>query len=230
MRFASIICVTLSIVGCSDSTQRSPTVPTPPAQPSPPQPPPQPSPHPSNRVTLWGIVVDPSGVCIEGATVEVIAGPVLVGQKAMQTLPCNLVVGTGGFWFEEGGLGWNYRRAAHCVELSIQRCADDIEEPRRIWRAGAAPDVELPTMPDPTRWTARDGVRRCGPSSTRAGCGCGSTLRLVKVSTMEIGGESGHPSGSDTRAAGRCRRARTILRDGSRRCSSGRNGGRRIEA
>ena len=49
-----------------------------------------------------GIVVDPSGVCIEGATVEVIAGPVLVGQKAMQTLPCDLAAGTGGFWFEEG--------------------------------------------------------------------------------------------------------------------------------
>ena len=116
MRFASVMCLTLSILGCSErSTPRSPMVPPPPVNPSPPQPPPQPPPPPSNRVTLWGIVVDPGGGCIEGATVEVMAGPVLVGQKAMQTLPCDLVRGTGGFWFEEG--------APVAIELTLRASA-----------------------------------------------------------------------------------------------------------
>jgi hypothetical protein len=52
-------------------------------------------------VVVGGIVVDPSGECIEGATVEVVAGPVLVGQKALQALPCDFVRG-GGFRFDEG--------------------------------------------------------------------------------------------------------------------------------
>ena len=37
-----------------------------------------------------GIVVDPSGACIEDATVEVLAKPVLVGHKATQITPCDL--------------------------------------------------------------------------------------------------------------------------------------------
>jgi hypothetical protein len=61
-----------------------------------------PPPQPSNLVAFWGIVVDPGGVCIEGATVEVVAGPVLVGQKATQRLPCDLTRFTGGFEFDEG--------------------------------------------------------------------------------------------------------------------------------
>ena len=65
-------------------------------------PPTPPPPQPSNLVALWGIVVDPSGECIEGATVEVVAGPVLVGQKATQRLPCDLTRSTGGFEFDEG--------------------------------------------------------------------------------------------------------------------------------
>jgi hypothetical protein len=95
LRFASTLGLTLSILGCSESsTQRSPTAPTPPTATPPP-------PQPSNLVTLWGIVVDPSGECIEGATVEVVAGPVLVGQKATQQLPCDLTRFTGGFQFDD---------------------------------------------------------------------------------------------------------------------------------
>jgi hypothetical protein len=95
MRFASTLCLTLSILGCSESsTQRSPTAPTPPvATPLPPQ--------PSNLVVLWGIVVDPSGVCIEAATVEVVGGPVLLGQKVTQTTPCDLTRFSGGFEFDD---------------------------------------------------------------------------------------------------------------------------------
>jgi hypothetical protein len=52
-------------------------------------------------VALWGIVVTPSGICIEGATVEVVGGPVLLGQKATQTTPCDLTRFSGGFMFDE---------------------------------------------------------------------------------------------------------------------------------
>ena len=99
MRFASVICLTLSILGCSqDSTQRSPTAPTPPvaALPPPALPPP-----PSNRYALWGVVVTPSGACIEGATVEVVGGAELLGQKVTQTVPCDLARFTGGFEFDD---------------------------------------------------------------------------------------------------------------------------------
>lgn len=100
MRFAAIICLTLSIVGCSqNNTQRSPTAPTAPVATSPPPPPPPQ--QPSNRYALWGVVVTPSGVCIEGATVEVVSGPELLGQKVTQTLPCDLRRSVGGFEFDD---------------------------------------------------------------------------------------------------------------------------------
>ena len=101
MRFASIICLTLSICGCS------PTAPTPPAPPpvatpppAPPPAPPAPAPPPSNMASLWGIVVDPSGVCIEGATVEVVGGRALLGQRVLQITPCDHTRFTGGFEFD----------------------------------------------------------------------------------------------------------------------------------
>ena len=103
MRFTSILCLTLSILGCSESsTPRSPTVPTPPVATLAPTPPPTPLPSQSNLVALWGIVTEPSGECIEGATVDVVAGPVLVGQTATQRLPCDLTRFSGGFEFDEG--------------------------------------------------------------------------------------------------------------------------------
>lgn len=100
LRFTPILCLTLSILGCSESsTQRSPTAPTPPVATPPPMA--APPPQPSNLVVVWGVVVDPSGDCIEGATVEVVAGPVLVGQRATQRLPCDLVRYSGGFEFDD---------------------------------------------------------------------------------------------------------------------------------
>jgi hypothetical protein len=118
MRFASILCLTLSILGCSENfTQRSPTVPTSPVTPSPqptsPQPasPQRPAPPPYDKVVLWGFVVNPSGECIKGATVEVIdlvlrphtlSEPprYLLGQKATQ--PCESPILGGGFGFDDG--------------------------------------------------------------------------------------------------------------------------------
>lgn len=97
MRFTSIICLTLSILGCSqNSPQRSPTMPTPVVTTPPPQPTPRPQP-PSTKIGLVGHVVTPSGECIEGATVEVVGGEGLVGQKVAQRTPCDPVRSAGGF-------------------------------------------------------------------------------------------------------------------------------------
>jgi hypothetical protein len=62
---------------------------------------------PSNEVTavvgsaptwLWGFVVDGSGVCIDGATVEVIGGQHL-GERITQETPCSVWDYGGGFEF-----------------------------------------------------------------------------------------------------------------------------------
>lgn len=54
-----------------------------------------PGPPPGSSAALWGFVADPSGVCIEGATVEVVGGQGL-GQKVLQD-PCNVWSYGGGF-------------------------------------------------------------------------------------------------------------------------------------
>ena len=99
MRHHVPLIVTLLSLACGNEPT-STTAPTPPAAtPTPVATPP--TPQPSRLVSLWGIVVDPSGACIERATVEVLAGPVLVGQKATQVTPCDLTRFTGGFMFDE---------------------------------------------------------------------------------------------------------------------------------
>ena len=50
---------------------------------------------------VLGIVLTASRECIEGTTVEVVGGPVLVGQKAMQKTQCDLERFTGGFMFDD---------------------------------------------------------------------------------------------------------------------------------
>jgi hypothetical protein len=105
MKFATILCLTLSISGCSANTPRSPIPPTPQVVPTP-QPVPSPTPYPAAGVVLWGIVVDPSGTCIEGATVEVVRGPMLLGQKVTQnipSLPCDVARFTAGTIWTTGG-------------------------------------------------------------------------------------------------------------------------------
>ena len=94
-----LLSVTLLSLACGDEPT-SPTASMPPAATLPPVATPLP-PQPSRLVALWGIVVDPSGACIEGATVEVLAGPALLGQKATQITPCDLSRFSGGFMFDE---------------------------------------------------------------------------------------------------------------------------------
>ena len=91
MRLVLIISVTLIFFGCSqESVQRLPTAPSPPVQTASPPPP------AGSMTWLWGMVVGPSGVCIEGATVQVVGGQGL-GQSITQTTPCDAWAYGGGF-------------------------------------------------------------------------------------------------------------------------------------
>jgi hypothetical protein len=97
-RYVPLIVILLSVACGMEPT--SPTTLMPPPAARPPVGTPLP-PQPSRFVSLWGIVVDPSGACIEGATVEVLAGANLVGQKTTQVTPCDLTRFGGGFIFDE---------------------------------------------------------------------------------------------------------------------------------
>jgi hypothetical protein len=91
MRLAVIFSTALILSGCSqDSTQQSPTVPSPPVETAP------------QLVNLRGVVVSPGGNCIEGALVEVVSGQA-VGQKVMQSTPCDAWDDyfSGGFIFKD---------------------------------------------------------------------------------------------------------------------------------
>ena len=79
MRFAVIFSTALILFGCSQDSTQSPTVP------SVPSPPVQIA---LQLVNLRGVVVNPGGSCIEGASVEVVGGQA-VGQKVMQSTPCD---------------------------------------------------------------------------------------------------------------------------------------------
>lgn len=87
MKIAGTILVAMIVLGCGEYTP-------PPFAPTPPSPPP-----PDNRlVSLWGMVIAPSGVCVEGATVSVVRGQAL-GQSAEQSTPCDAWADSGGFEF-----------------------------------------------------------------------------------------------------------------------------------
>src|SRR5947209_6741768 len=89
MRLAVIFSTALILFGCSqDSTQQSPTVPSPPVQTAP------------KPVDLLGIVINPGGSCIEGAIVEVVSGQAF-GQKVTQSTPCDHWDIGGGFVFKD---------------------------------------------------------------------------------------------------------------------------------
>ena len=100
---ALMIVASAMLFGCS---QNVPTAPTPrpsldSAPPSPdPLPPPQPPPSlPSPSGLLWGFVINPSGVCIADATVQVVR-PAL-GPTIVQQTPCSVWGYDGGFLFTD---------------------------------------------------------------------------------------------------------------------------------
>jgi hypothetical protein len=90
IRFALLVLATLNLVGCSqDSPQRSPAVPSPSSVPTA---------GPGNSSYVSAMVVDETGLCIEGATVQVVQGQ-NVGVSVTQTTPCDIWDGDGGVWF-----------------------------------------------------------------------------------------------------------------------------------
>ena len=113
MKFALIIFVSLTLLGCSqDSTQNSlPTAPSPPILAA--SPVPIPAPPAGSLTFLWGMVVDESGVCIVGATVQVVSGQSL-GQSMTQITPCDA-------WSYDGGV--MFRDLTPGVEMTLRASA-----------------------------------------------------------------------------------------------------------
>jgi hypothetical protein len=88
MKFALTILAIFTLLGCSqENSQRSPTAPGP-------------SVPTASLAWLWGMVVDEAGVCIVGATVQVVRGQNL-GQSITQTTPCDAWAYYGGVDFRD---------------------------------------------------------------------------------------------------------------------------------
>ena len=110
MTFALMIFVSLILLGCSQEGDQSslPTAPGPLASPASPVPAP-----PTGLTFLWGMVVDQAGVCIVGATVQVVSGQGL-GQSMTQTTPCDA-------WAYDGGVV--FRDLTPGVEMTLRASA-----------------------------------------------------------------------------------------------------------
>jgi len=106
MKFTLTILATLSLLGCSQgNTQPSPTAPSPLVTTS--------APTADSLTSLWGMVVDETGVCIVGATVQVVRGQG-VGQGITQTTPCDA-------WAYDGGVV--FRDLTPGVEMTLRASA-----------------------------------------------------------------------------------------------------------
>jgi hypothetical protein len=93
MRYARALFAAVILLGCSE--QAGPLLPTglPPDAPAPPI-------QSTTKTFLWGMVIENSGGCIDGATVAVIAGQGL-GRTAAQQTPCGAWDYDGGFQFTD---------------------------------------------------------------------------------------------------------------------------------
>ena len=97
MRLPALIFVAVAASACArdsdpSATVRYPTAPTPPA-------PPPPSSPSSGLAFLVGLVIEDSGACIVGASVQVLAGQ-RAGETVMQETPCDAWGYSGGFEFD----------------------------------------------------------------------------------------------------------------------------------
>ena len=105
MKTALKILSALTLAGCSgENPYRLPTYPDPP--------PDQPPNLPSAKVSLWGMVVNEFGGCIE-ATVTVVKGQSL-GQTITQTTPCDM-------WGY--GNGFVFKNLTEGVEMTLRSSA-----------------------------------------------------------------------------------------------------------
>jgi hypothetical protein len=92
MKFAFLIFVALTLFACSHGS--TPTAPSRPVTTA------SSVPTAAALTSLWGFVVEPSGVCIKDAMVEVVRGQAQ-GQRIMQDTPCGAWDYGGGFVFKE---------------------------------------------------------------------------------------------------------------------------------
>jgi hypothetical protein len=98
LRFALIVFVGTIVCGCSEqSVARVPTAPDLPANGSPAAP-------VNSAAWLWAMVVDDTGVCIAGASVEVVRGQDL-GHRITQTMQCDAWTYDGGVVFKDLTVG-----------------------------------------------------------------------------------------------------------------------------
>jgi hypothetical protein len=79
VKLALLTFTTLILSGCS---QGVPTIPAPTPTASTPE-------SMSPEAWVWVMVIDGSGVCVEGATVQVVSGQGPVGESITQDTPCN---------------------------------------------------------------------------------------------------------------------------------------------
>src|SRR5688500_18627349 len=101
MRLAATTLLALTLLGCTgEDAGRSPVDPTGLLR-------------VNKTAFLWGMVVDPSGVCIPGATVQVVSGQ-RTGKAITQATPCNA-------WSDEGGFVFSALTVG--VEMTLQASA-----------------------------------------------------------------------------------------------------------
>jgi hypothetical protein len=104
MKFALIILATLTLSACAqDDTFHVPTAPGPLV----------PSVTTRSSTSLWGMVGDETGLCIVGATGEVVRGQGF-GQTITQTTPCDA-------WAYDGGV--LFRDLTPDVEMTLRASA-----------------------------------------------------------------------------------------------------------
>jgi hypothetical protein len=108
MKFALIVFASLTLLGCSQESGQP--LPTAPGQPVPSA---SPAPTPNSLTFLWVMVLEDTGVCIVGATVEVVRGQGL-GQSITQETPCDA--------WDYGG-GAVFRDLTPGVEMTLRASA-----------------------------------------------------------------------------------------------------------
>jgi hypothetical protein len=100
MKSARTFLAAVALWGCA---QPEPTAPSPPENP----------PTGSSDVWIWLMVVDQSGVCIPGATIQVVAGQD-VGEPVTQETPCDA-------WAYSGGV--EYHNLTAGVRMTLRATA-----------------------------------------------------------------------------------------------------------
>ena len=91
------------------------------------------APAASSLAFLWTMVVDPTGVCIVGATVEVVRGQGL-GQTITQTTPCDAWAYDGGVLFKDLTPG---------VEMTLRASASGYASQERTVVPSSGPQMAL---------------------------------------------------------------------------------------